>query len=93
MPGTVTGGERLTFAGPTPYVIRPTRRTDGELAIDAIPVTLRRLARRIHERLLPDVRGAAPSPKVAASTAPASPAQAAPAPAPEMTPTAIRWPQ
>ena len=52
MPGTVTGGERLTFAGPTAYVIRPIRRTDGELAIDAIPVTLRRLARRIRERLL-----------------------------------------
>ncbi len=52
MPRTVIGRERLTFAGPTAYVIRPSRRTDGELAIDAIPVTLRRLARRIRERLL-----------------------------------------
>ncbi len=101
MPGTVTGGERLTFAGSAAFVIRPTRRTDGELAIDAIPVTLGRLARRIRERLLPD-RGLAPSPKVAASTAPvsspsaATAAVAAPgqAPAQQLTPGApARSPQ
>ena len=78
MPGTVTGGERLTFAGRTGYVIRPTRRTDGELAIDAIPVTLRRLARRIRERLLANDRGVRPLPNVAASTARVSSANAAP---------------
>jgi hypothetical protein len=96
MPPTVIGGERLTFAGRTPYVIRPTRRTDGELAIDAIPVTLRRLARRIGERLLPDDRRSGPLPKHAASTAPASSAYAAPmsTPAQQLTPAATaRSPQ
>jgi poly(ribitol-phosphate) beta-N-acetylglucosaminyltransferase len=52
MPTTVTGRERLTFAGPKAYVIRPTRRPDGELAIDVIPVTLQRLARRLRLILL-----------------------------------------
>jgi hypothetical protein len=82
MPRTVIGRERLTFAGATAYVIRPSRRTDGELAIDAIPVTLRRLARRIRERLLeadrravrslpipPAPSASAPTPSVPSATA------------------------
>ena len=90
MPRTVTGGERLTFAGPTAYVIRPTRRTDGELAIDAIPVTLRRLVRRIRERLLANDRGVRPLPNVAASTAAVSSAAATPVSTPTqpLTPAA-----
>jgi hypothetical protein len=52
MPRTVTGGERLTFAGAMAYVVRPTRRTDGEMAIDIIPVTPRRIARRLWAILL-----------------------------------------
>jgi poly(ribitol-phosphate) beta-N-acetylglucosaminyltransferase len=54
MPRTVSGRERLTLAGPRAYVVRPVRRTDGELAIDVVPVTMRRLARRIRERLRPE---------------------------------------
>jgi len=45
-PGAI-GKLRVMFAGPRPYVVRPTHRADGEMAIDVIPVTPRRIARRL----------------------------------------------
>ncbi len=49
---SATGHQRLMFAGPRPYVIRPTHRADGEMAIDIIPVTPGRIARRLRAILL-----------------------------------------
>jgi poly(ribitol-phosphate) beta-N-acetylglucosaminyltransferase len=46
------GHERLTLAGARPYVIRPTHRADGEVAVDIIPVTAHRIARRVWAILL-----------------------------------------
>jgi hypothetical protein len=47
-----TGHQRLMFAGPRTYVVRPTHRADGEVAIDIITVTPRRVARRLWAILL-----------------------------------------
>ena len=84
MPRTVSGRERLTLVSRRAYVVRPVRRTDGELAIDVVPVTMRRLARRLREWLWREDRGTGlktaigtgPADTALASTVPASTAQA-----------------
>ncbi len=54
------GRPRLRLAGPRAYVIRPTHRADGEVAIDIIPVTPGRIARRLRA-ILPGLRQRATS--------------------------------
>jgi poly(ribitol-phosphate) beta-N-acetylglucosaminyltransferase len=52
--GPVARRERLGCRGLRVYIIRPVRGPDGELAIEVVPVTAGRVARRVRQILLRD---------------------------------------